>query len=84
MEKTGEAHIVPLSSGVPRVNLRGERLKQEPRPTRVLFLSRLFSHRGETLRRSALFAAMSDGLICFSQEGEANTLTAVIKSACEA
>lgn len=32
----------------------------------------------------SLFAVMTDGLICFSQEDDANTLTAVIKSACEA
>lgn len=51
---------------------------------RVLFLSRLMLHRWETFRPPSLFTAMTDGLICFSQEGDANTLTAVIKSACEA
>lgn len=74
--------VVALSSAVPRVNQGGEGLEQRPRARRtVSFLSGLGLIHGETLRHSPLLAAITDGLIRFSQEGDANTLTAVIKSA---
>lgn len=74
-----------MSSAVPQVNRGGEGLQQRPRAwSRVSLLSRLGLIHGETLGRSPLLAAMTDGLIRFSQEGDANTLTAVIKSAREA
>lgn len=80
LEEAGEAHAVALPSAAAQVNQGGEKLEPRAR-SRVSFLPRLGLIHGETARRPPLLAAMTDGLIRFSQEGDANTLTAVIKSA---
>lgn len=66
MGPAGEAHLLPPSGEPERVQAPAAPWSTQ---RRVLFLSRSMVHRRQTFGPPSLFAAMTDGLICFSSGG---------------